>query len=185
MKTVKGWFESVEDKGVRDFLLERMTNPGNEAENLIVAIWVGFAWHNTSEGIGLWNACFDSFDPIAYLRNYLDSLKPPKRIQQSGRWYVLEEEEEIEVMEIDEYVYASAENEFKAWKFKGNTKIDGFELNLLDGTFKGDNDIFLIGLLDNEKESWDVFKDEGIRVIKDEKHEIMKFCQWLKNRDLI
>ena len=138
------------------------------------------------EGWSFWDACFYSPDPVAYLRNHLDSLKnPPKRIQHNGKWYVLEEEEEIDVLETDTYeYYPDGKRKLLAWKFKDSETIQGFEFELPKGVFKGDNQSFLIGLANSEKDSWDIVRDEVSPTGQEEK-EIEMFCKWLVNKGLV
>lgn len=76
MKTVKEWFEGVEDPGVMWFLLERMNRDFNESTpTLNRAIMSGISWIRTKEGACFWHECYHSPDPIAYLRAHLDSQK--------------------------------------------------------------------------------------------------------------
>lgn len=79
MKTVKEWIDSVEDREVRDFLLERWDldyKIGKYRCNIWDAIAGLCDWGNTIEGKDFWDECSLSPDPIAYLRNYLHSMKP-------------------------------------------------------------------------------------------------------------
>lgn len=79
MKTVKQWIDSVEDREVRGFLLERW-DPNHamfdSRESIRCAIDGLCHWGYTPEGNDFWLNCRKSPDPIAYLRNHLDSLKP-------------------------------------------------------------------------------------------------------------
>jgi len=76
MKTVKEWIDSVEDREVREFLLERWDRGTTLVPTFNRAIISFCIWEDTLEGADFWRECEASDDPIAYLRNHLDSLKP-------------------------------------------------------------------------------------------------------------
>ena len=56
MKTVKEWFESIKDEDVRQRALACYDGVCPHAVNLSHAIWIGFNWDATDEGINYWYA---------------------------------------------------------------------------------------------------------------------------------
>lgn len=54
MKTIKEWFETIQDEEVRERALRNIKYSNEEAINLAAAIGNGFKWSYTSEGHRYW-----------------------------------------------------------------------------------------------------------------------------------
>lgn len=55
MLTIKQHFESIADKELREECLRLCDRPDCEVNNLRDAIWVGFFWADTPQGVKYWN----------------------------------------------------------------------------------------------------------------------------------